>query len=350
MSSIELLVFIIFSSVFTYILVPINIRFSKKNNLIDFPNERGIHKKEIPLAGGLSFAIPVIILQIFSSLKYYVYVLDNDIGSQILKLAFGSLAILILGFFDDKRKFTANYKLLFQTLIAIGMYFSGFKMTLLTNPFGPQISLGIFSFPFTIIWFLVVINAFNLIDGIDGLAAGIAVIVASVLLFVGFVYSNTIVILLSLPLVFCNLVFLYYNFYPAKIFMGDTGALFLGFNIAAISVAGSSQYKSITTMTLLIPIIVLIIPISDTILTIFRRIKRRKHIFQADKEHLHHKMLNLGFSQKTIALIGYFITFMFGLIAFGFSFASKEILIGILVLLMALLLFFILILYKRSLK
>ena len=258
--------------------------------------------------------------------------------------------LLMLGYLDDKKKFTANFKLLFQILIAIGMYFSGFKMHLLTNPFGPQINLGIFSFPFTIIWFLVVINAFNLIDGIDGLAAGVTVIVTSVLLAVGLVYSNTIVILLSLPLLCSNLAFLRYNFYPAKIFMGDTGALFIGFNIAAISVAGASQYKGITTMTLLIPIIVLIIPISDTILAIFRRIKRRKHIFQADKEHLHHKMLSLGFSQKSIAFIGYFITFMFGLIAFGFSFASKEILIGILILMMVLLLLFLLILFKRGLK
>jgi len=347
---IELLLIVIFSFGLTYLLVPINIRFSKRFNLMDVPNERAIHKEQVPLAGGLSFAIPVIILQIFYSLRCNEFGLEKEVGTQILKLAIGGLAILVFGLFDDKRKFTANYKFLFQILIAIGMYFSGFKMTLLTNPFGPQISLGIFSFPFTIVWFLVVINAFNLIDGIDGLAAGVTIIVSSVLLAVGLVYSNTIVILLSLPLLCSNLAFLRYNFYPAKIFMGDTGALFIGLNIAAISITGISQYKGITAMTLLIPIIVLIIPISDTILAIFRRIKKRKHIFQADKEHLHHKMLDLGFSQRSIAFIGYFITFMFGLIAFGFSFASKEILTGILILLMALLLFFILILYKRGLK
>jgi len=344
MSFLNLLLCSLFVIGLTYILVPINILFSKKNNLIDYPNKRGIHIKGIPTAGGLSFAIPVIFLQLFFFYKY------PEFDFQFQKIAIGGFLILMLGYLDDKKKFTANFKLLFQILIAIGMYFSGFKMHLLTNPFGPQINLGIFSFPFTIIWFLIVINAFNLIDGIDGLAAGVTIIVTSVLLAVGLVYSNTIVILLSLPLLCSNLAFLRYNFYPAKIFMGDTGALFIGFNIAAISVAGISQYKGITTMTLLIPIIMLIIPISDTILAIFRRIKKRKHIFQADKEHLHHKMLDLGFSQKSIAFIGYFITFMFGLIAFGFSFASKEILTGILILLMALLLFFLIILFKKGLK
>jgi len=119
--------------------------------------------------------------------------------------------------------------------------------------------------------------------------------------------------------------------------MGDTGSLFLGLNLAAISVIGSGEFKGITTMTLIIPLIVLIIPITDTLLTVFRRVKGKKHIFQADKEHLHHKMIDIGFSQKNIALISYFITFLFGLIAFGFSFASKKLLLIILAVLIIIL-------------
>ncbi|HHE37797.1 MAG TPA: undecaprenyl/decaprenyl-phosphate alpha-N-acetylglucosaminyl 1-phosphate transferase, partial [Candidatus Cloacimonetes bacterium] len=247
-----------------------------------------------------------------------------------------------LGYLDDKRKFTAKYKLLFQIGIACLMYYLGFKIKILTNPFGDDIILGIISFPLTIVWFLLVINAFNLIDGIDGLASGIAVIVNLVLFAVGLLFSNKMIMLLALTLIGSNMAFLKYNFYPAKIFMGDTGSLFIGFNIAAISVTGSIQFKGITTMTLLIPIIALTFPISDTFLAIVRRIKKKESIFLADKEHIHHKMMESGYNQKTISIIGYTITFLFGLIAFGFSFASKEILLVILLLLIILLaLFFI---------
>ncbi|OQX71913.1 MAG: UDP-N-acetylmuramyl pentapeptide phosphotransferase, partial [Candidatus Cloacimonas sp. 4484_275] len=155
-------------------------------------------------------------------------------------------------------------------------------------------------------------------------------------------------VLLSLILIGSNLAFLRFNFYPAKIFMGDTGSLFIGFNIAAISVIGSAQYKGITTMTLLIPIIASVIPLTDTFLAVFRRIKNRKNIFQADKEHLHHKMLELGFSQKTVAVISYIVTFIFGLTAFGFSFAPKEILLIVLLILIFILSVFIFIILKKG--
>ena len=332
----ELLFVLLISYGATYFLVPINIRFSQKYKLIDFPHNRGIHTKEIPLAGGLSIGLPIIILQVL-----FDYINPN-FEFQFIKIAVGSTLFLLLGYLDDKRKFTAKYKLLFQIGIACLMYYLGFKIEILTNPFGDDIILGIISFPLTIVWFLLVINAFNLIDGIDGLASGIAVIVNLVLFAVGLLFSNKMIMLLALTLIGSNMAFLKYNFYPAKIFMGDTGSLFIGFNIAAISVTGSIQFKGITTMTLLIPIIALTFPISDTFLAIVSRIKKKESIFLADKEHIHHKMMESGYNQKTISIIGYTITFLFGLIAFGFSFASKEILLVILLLLIILLaLFFI---------
>jgi UDP-GlcNAc:undecaprenyl-phosphate GlcNAc-1-phosphate transferase len=332
------------------VLVPLNIKFSKRIGLIDFPHERGIHKGNIPVAGGLSFGISIIFFQIIFYLCSRLLNLNNEIALNMLKLASGGGLILVLGFLDDKKKFTARYKLIFQILIVSLMYFLGFKITLLTNPFGMDIELGLSSFPMTILWFILVINAFNLIDGVDGLASGIAAIVSLVLFSVGIVYSNQFIALSSVTLIGATLAFLRYNFFPAKIFMGDTGSLFLGFNIAAISVAGTEQYKGITTMTLLIPIIVLVVPLSDTVLTVFRRIKRRKHIFKADKEHLHHKMLDLGLSQKAIALLSYFVTFLFGLIAFGFSLASKNILFILLIIISLILLVTIYFLLKVGKK
>jgi len=346
---IKLLALLLFSYGITLFLVPFNIKFSRRFGLLDVPHQRGMHKKEIPLAGGISFAIPIIIIQLIFFWQYRFFGLDQSESIKILILTFCGLLMLYLGYLDDKKKFTAKYKLLFQIIIAIIMCISGFKIELLTNPFGTDLNPGIFSFPLTIIWFLLIINAFNLIDGLDGLASGISMIVALVLLAVGIKKNNIILIFLSTPLIGTNLAFLKYNFYPAKIFMGDTGSLFIGLNIAAITVIGTSQYKGIATTTMLIPISALIIPISDTILTVFRRIKGNKSIFHADKEHLHHKLFDLGFSQKTINLICYFITFLFGLIAFGFSFTTKEVLLGILLLLfLTVLVILIFIVYKQE--
>jgi UDP-GlcNAc:undecaprenyl-phosphate GlcNAc-1-phosphate transferase len=146
---------------------------------------------------------------------------------------------------------------------------------------------------------------------------------------------NPFVAFMSLIMAGSILAFLYYNFYPAKIFMGDTGSMFIGLNIAAISCSGSSQFKGVTALTLLVPIIGLFLPFLDIFLAVFRRLRSGVNIFKPDKAHLHHKMLDLGLSQKTVALLGYLITFLFGLIAFGFSFSTKKLLFLILVFLLS---------------
>ena len=332
------IIFVFFAAFFfSYLIVPANIKFSKKFSLLDTPNQRSIHDKVVPLAGGLSMAIPIILFQLF------FHRIFPSLAKNYTILSVCGILIVILGILDDKKKFTANYKLFFQVIIAVILYYNGFQISLLTNPFGENLQLGWFSFPLTITWFVLVMNAFNLIDGLDGLATGIALIVNLVLFAVGLHYNNYAVALLSIALVGSTAAFLRYNFFPAKIFMGDTGSLFLGMNISAISAAGTAQYKGITAMTLLIPIIALFIPISDTIIAVFRRIRQNKNIFEADKKHLHHKMLALGFSQKVIALIGYFITFLFGLVAFGFSFASQKIFLAILFVLFVIIFIFFLI-------
>lgn len=330
------------SFLITYLLVPGNIAFSVRHGMIDYPSSRGVSVREVPLAGGLSFGLAVLICQLI------LYLAGSYLSERYSYLALGGFLIMLLGLFDDKRRFTAKYKLLFQILIIIFIYYAGFKIEVLTNPFGHDIILSFLSLPVTLFWFLLVINAFNLIDGMDGFAAGIGMIASLVLFVVGLLNHNQAVALLSLLLIGSLLAFLRFNFYPARIFMGDTGSLFLGFYLAAISVAGTSQFKGITAMTLLIPIMVLIIPLGDTALAIFRRIKRRRHIFEADKEHLHHKLLEFGFSQKSIALLGYFITSLFGLIALGFSLSSKELLLTILAFLILLLLVFIYILLRKE--
>jgi UDP-GlcNAc:undecaprenyl-phosphate GlcNAc-1-phosphate transferase len=259
------------------------------------------------------------------------------------------IIVLMLGVFDDKFESRARYKLIWQISIGILMYLFHYRVHYLTNPLGEHFILGFMSLPITVLWYVIILNAINLIDGIDGLACGITIIVCGVLLAVGIKEHNLLVITLSLFLIAGNIAFLGANFYPARIFLGDTGTLFIGLNLAAISTAGIEQYKGITTMTLMIPITVLAIPLLDVFLAFFRRLNGG-NIFQADKEHIHHLMLSIGLSQKEIAIIVYAITFLFGMIALGFSFSTKKILFSVLLGLLALMVILAYILMKTEKK
>ncbi|MEA1972909.1 MAG: MraY family glycosyltransferase [Candidatus Cloacimonadota bacterium] len=328
----------IFSIISTYFLIPLNIKISKTFALIDKPKDRSIHKEIVPSSGGISFIISI--LSIYCFISFFDYFAHSALYRTII---IGGLAIGIIGILDDKHSLPANSKLILQLIIAIFMTTNGFIINILTNPFGGEIVLGWISYPLTIIWYLVVLNAFNLIDGIDGLAAGISATVSFILLIVSVRYTNQFVFFITLPLLGAMIAFLKFNFYPAKIFMGDAGSLFIGFLIASVSIAGNYQFKGITAITLLIPLVALSFPLADISWAVFRRIKNRTHIFEADKEHIHHKLLDRGFSQKTVALTGYFITLLFGLIAIGFSYSSKKIVLITLILLFSLM---IIVFYK----
>jgi UDP-GlcNAc:undecaprenyl-phosphate GlcNAc-1-phosphate transferase len=328
-----------------HVLMPINLRLSRRLDIVAHPNERRIHKTSIPEAGGLSFAIPVVIMQATFGLVSG----NNVMGKMLLQLSGVGLLALLLGLWDDKYESRARLKLLWQICLGVFMYFVGYRVLYLTNPLGEHFVLGWMSFPITVLWYMMVLNAINLIDGIDGLASGISLIVCAVLLIVGIKEQNELVIAISSFLLAGNAAFLWYNFFPAKIFMGETGALFIGLNIAAISTAGSSQFKGITTMTMMIPLAVMAVPLLDVGLAIFRRL-RGGNIFRADKAHIHHTMLAFGFSQKTISIIVYIVTLLFGLIAIGFSFSSKKILFSVLLGLLALMVVIAYILMRQEQK
>lgn len=330
--------------ILTYLLVPINRRLSVRFGIMDKPDSRKIHKEATALSGGLSFAIPILLMQlVFSMLP-----IGQVFADQTRKLILMGFITLMVGLMDDKYESSARFKLIYQILLAVIMYFSGFQITTMTNPLGSEFQLGVISFPITVFWYLLVINALNFIDGLDGLAAGITVIISLLLSVLGMMGDNPFVAFNSAIMAAGALSFLRYNFYPASIFMGDSGSLFLGLNIAAISSAGNMQFKGITAMTLLVPIIALLLPLFDIFLAVFRRLKNRSNIFKPDKSHLHHKMLDLGLSQKTVALIAYFITFLFALIAFGFSFSTKKMLLLTLVALLFILMIISYLLIKRE--
>ncbi len=325
--------FIILAALFIFLmtqaLVPLNMRFSVRHGIVAVPGERRIHKQRTPEAGGLSFALPIIGIQLL--MAYFTRSTENS--RLLIELSAVSALALTFGLLDDRFETPARYKLIWQIILGIVMFIIGYRVQFLTNPLGEHFILGWLSFPVTVLWYVVVINAINLIDGMDGLATGISAIVCLVLLTVGIKEQNYLVISLSSFLFAGLLAFLRFNFFPARIFLGETGAQYIALMIAAIPTAGSSQFKGITSLTMIIPLTALAIPFLDVLLAITRRI-RIGNLFRADKAHIHHTMLAFGLSQRTISIIVYFITFLFGLIAIGFSFTDKKILFSLLMLLL----------------
>ena len=286
-------------------MVPFVRKYAILNDVLDDDGDiRRIHNGSIPRLGGvgiyLAFYLP------FLGFLFYQNRISNFLLSdirQFLGLLICSTIILGLGIYDDIKGANAGKKLVVQTIAAIILYLFGFEIQNITNPFGNPIHLGWLSLPITIFWLVGLSNAFNLIDGIDGLASGVAFFATSSLLAVALFLDNILPSLFTAALAGATLGFLRYNFNPAKIFMGDSGSLFLGFTIAAISIHGSQ--KAHAAVAILIPIVALGLPIMDTLLAIARRVYRGLPIPTADKEHIHHKLIRYGFSHRRTALVLY---------------------------------------------
>lgn len=283
-----------------------------KIGAIDVPkDERRVHKRPIPSIGGLAIYLGTI-LSILLFLK---------ITHQTLGIIFGSTLIVILGIFDDKYALSSKVKLLGQIIAAVVLIYSGVRVEWLTNPLKDEmIYLGIFSIPITLFWVVGITNAMNLIDGLDGLAAGIAAISAGSLFIVSLLNGRYATAIITIAITGAALGFLPYNFNPAKIFMGDTGAMFLGFILSAVSIQGA--VKSAAAIAIAVPILALGVPVFDTIFAIIRRIMNKKPIMEADKGHLHHRLLALGLTQKQAVFVMYGVSIFLGLSAILISYTS----------------------------
>ncbi|MDV3428755.1 MAG: undecaprenyl/decaprenyl-phosphate alpha-N-acetylglucosaminyl 1-phosphate transferase [Bacillota bacterium] len=311
--------FILFfiAMVLSFALTPIVKRLAVKLDIIDVPkDERRVHNRPIPLIGGLaiyiSFTVMLIVTGIFTKEK--------------LAILIGETIILIGGLLDDKYDLKPIQKLIFQISGALVLIFMGVEISLLTNPFTKYISFmnleKWLSIPVTLFWIVGVTNAFNLIDGLDGLSSGLALISSVSMLIVSMITGRDESVLLNSILSGAILGFLPYNFNPASIFLGDTGAQLLGFLLSSIAIIGA--VKSATAITLAVPIIVLGVPIYDTAFAIIRRKINGKPIMQADKGHIHHRLLALGFSQKKVVIIMYLISGSLGLISILASTMSSK--------------------------
>ncbi len=285
----------IIAYIFGVFLVPLVISFSKKEGLVDLPNERKIHTIPVSRLGGIAiWASTMLTFLSLVCLSYYPY------GSLLSGILLGSSLMFLLGLIDDVYNLDAKFKLFIQLSIATIVYLLGVKIS--SIPFFGGIELGFWSYPITLLWIVGISNAVNFIDGVDGLAGSVITVnsITLAIIAISMTPSNPIVALIGFILAGSMLAFLTYNFNPAKIFMGDSGALFSGFLLAAISITGVMKAA---TLTILLPFVVLAVPIMDIVFSSLRRICKGKSPFLADAEHIHHKLLHAGFSQKETVLI-----------------------------------------------
>jgi len=291
-----------------YVVTPFVIKLAHRVGAIDVPKDnRRVHTVPIPRLGGIAIFIGFMVA-VLATFK---------MDTRLMSVLAGAVIIVIMGYFDDIKPLSAKVKLMVQLLAAgIAMY-GGVKMNILTNPLSlindsvPQyIKLGMWAYPLTLVWIIGVTNAINLIDGLDGLAAGVSTISALTLAVVASFLGDGYISVLAATLAGATIGFLPYNFNPAKIFMGDTGSLLLGYMLSVISIMG--VLKSAAALSILVPIFAIGLPIFDTFMAIVRRALSGKSFMEADKGHLHHKLLDIGLSQKQAVLTLYSISAVLG--------------------------------------
>ncbi|RWX48973.1 UDP-GlcNAc:undecaprenyl-phosphate GlcNAc-1-phosphate transferase, partial [Candidatus Electrothrix marina] len=294
-------------------------------DLTDKPSARKMQSRNIPRIGGIalfcSFFLPFLFLLVFFRQSLAAQELFADSG--ILCFVTGAVLIFLLGLLDDIRDLSFLFKIFGQLLIAIFVYSCGFQITTVTTPFGADFSIGFLSLPLTVFWFLLVINAINLIDGLDGLAAGICLFVSLSMLFVCIVNGRLTAAFAFAALAGALVGFLRYNFYPASIFMGDSGSYFLGYCLAALSIGGTIKGQVATAM--LIPIIALGVPLMDTLWAPLRRFINGQSMFQPDNKHIHHRLVKLGFTHRRAVLTLYVLTVLLGISSMLLVHAQNDI-------------------------
>ncbi|MCF0136963.1 MAG: undecaprenyl/decaprenyl-phosphate alpha-N-acetylglucosaminyl 1-phosphate transferase [Oscillospiraceae bacterium] len=299
---------IVTAFIVSFCITPIVKSFAKQVGAVDIPdNKRHIHKSPTPRMGGLAIFLGFIV----------AVLLLAKVTSQIRGILLGSVLIVVVGAIDDVLNLNAWLKFGVQILAAVIAVLSGVLINVVSNPLlitsEQALTIGVLSVPVTVIWIVAVTNSVNLIDGLDGLACGVSTIACISMLVVSMLVSeangNIAVVLAAL----CGacLGFLPYNLNPAKIFMGDTGALLLGYVLATVSVIGMFKFYAI--ITFILPVLALAVPLMDTIFAFTRRMLRGQSPFHADRGHFHHKLLDIGLSQKQAVAVLYAVSAILGL-------------------------------------
>jgi len=306
-----LAVFII-SLTISLVLTPFITKVGIRYGLLDMPNERKIHKFPVPRIGGIaifsSFISTLIIINLFNSSIISLF----SINHQMLSFLLGGIIVFGIGIYDDIKSLRASVKLFFQILGASiafsgGLQIDGFDI------FSTTVSFGLFSYFITVFWFLLFINAVNLADGLDGLAAGIVFFACLVMIILLIIRGEYLVAMITAVLGGATLGFLKYNFNPASIYLGDGGSYFLGYTIAALSIMGS--FKSQVSAVMLLPLVALGVPLFDTLIAPIRRFVYGNKLFRPDSDHIHHRLIKKGLTHYGAVIVIYATTFILCLLA-----------------------------------
>ncbi|MBR5430014.1 MAG: undecaprenyl/decaprenyl-phosphate alpha-N-acetylglucosaminyl 1-phosphate transferase [Firmicutes bacterium] len=285
-------------------MTPPAIWLARKLNIVDMPNARKVHTTPTPRIGGiaiyLGFVAGALVLGAYTR--------------QVAAVLIAGSVVFLTGLIDDYKDISPKFKLAGQVIAALLLVAAGFSVRFISNPFtGSTVSLGFLSAPITVVWLVGVSNAVNLIDGMDGLAVGVSTIAAAATAIVCISQGELVAAALAGVLAAAGLGFLPWNFNPAKTFMGDCGALFLGFILGTLALMGLC--KGATAISVFIPFLILGIPVFDTFCAIIRRLFLHRPIFEADKMHLHQILLSLGLSQRQTVLTIYVLALLMGLAA-----------------------------------
>ena len=290
---------------------PVVMALARRSGALDRPGPRRVHREPVPTLGGLALVAAVL------GVAWAARVLPGPASAldarPLAGLTLAAIPIVALGVRDDLAGVTPWVKLALQACAALVLVLFGYGIPLISNPFGGAIASGWLGIPLTVAWVIVVVNAINLIDGLDGLAAGVVMIAAAALWWVSRAHSDFYVMFFASLLMGGTLGFLRYNFPPARVFMGDTGSQFLGLTLAAVSLL--QNRKGTAAVTLLFPLVALGLPIADVALAFARRILGGQPVFRPDTGHIHHRLVRLGLSERGAVISLWYLCACFGAMA-----------------------------------
>lgn len=329
------------SAYLTYLLIPPIKLFCEKRGITDKPGPRKIHSYPVPRLGGIAFVIAFTVSVWLGFIANPRLWYDNWIG--VTGILLGGIVIFIVGLLDDLKNLSPVMKFSWQVLAALIPILCGVRMELLNIPYYKIVTLGYWGIPLSVLWVVAITNTFNLLDGLDGMASGIGAIAGLTFVVLGVNLNLPLASLLAAGILGVCVGFLRFNFYPARIFMGDSGALFIGYVLGVLSLLWPKSYAS---LVMFVPLLALGLPIIEVVTTIFRRLFTGNKIYVADKRHLFHYLLESGFSHSGVVLLFYLISFQFSIMAVGFVLGKANIIL----VLEAVFIIFIAIFLSRKLK
>ena len=339
---IQFIIVFITALIGTAIATPIAIKIAPKIGALDIPKDnRRMHDHPIPRFGGI--AVFCGIMAGFIRLR--------PLNTQLMGLLVATVLMLIVGIADDLKGLSPKLKLAGQLLCAVIVWATGTRVSGITNAFeiGELISFpSAVSFVITIFWIVGITNAVNLVDGLDGLAAGVSMIASLAIACTAYISEKSEMTIMACAVAGACLGFLIYNFHPAKIFMGDAGALQLGFLLSTISLIGDTPAKSTTLFATIVPIMILALPIFDTAFAIIRRVANHKPIMQADKGHIHHRLMAMGLGQRKTVLVLYLFCIVTGAAGISWTLGNRLISCLVIALVVIFVLVFLNMEYRRE--